>query len=135
MAHHLTHAAGDAVLRGIVVASAAAASWTSGITVFAQAVPGAEQMPWLPYLKEGGMGAILLIVLWVYRRDYKRLCEGETERVNQLIALHEKSAKANQDVAVALSRNTEVLRMVTATVHGHNYDPREQRREDFKEGL
>ncbi len=125
------HSASDYVLRGVVVASASAMSFVGSINVLAQSLPGAEDMKWMPYIEKGGGWVVLLVVLWVYRRDYKRLSEGETARVDQLIALHEKSAKANQDVAVALSRNTEVLRSVVAFNHGQHYDPEERRRDDI----
>lgn len=122
----------DHALRASVLSVGAAVSYVGSIRIVAQSLPGVDpNNVWLAFIEKGGGWAVLMVVLWAYRRDYKRLSEGETARADQLIALHEKTAKATQDVAVALSRNTEVLRMVSAQVHGHNYEPREQRREDL----
>jgi len=127
----VTHTLTDHLIRAVVVASASTLSWIGSVRVIAQALPGVDER-WIPYLEKGGGWVVLLVVLWVYRRDYKRLSEGETARVDQLIALHEKTAKATQDVAVALSRNTEVLRSVVAFNHGMKYEPEERRRDDHE---
>jgi hypothetical protein len=119
-------------LRGTVTSVAAVVGYNGTVGVIAQALPGVSDSIVMQMAEKGGGWVVLMVVLWVYRRDYKRLSEGETARVNQLIALHEKTAQATQDVAVALSRNTEVVRMIAAQVHGHDYQTTEYRREDFK---
>jgi hypothetical protein len=116
------HNAFDHAVRGVTVAVASALGFTGSLNLVATSIPGAEELQLVQYLEKGGGWAVLLVVLWVYRRDYKRLSEGETERVNQLIDLHEKSAKATQEVAVALTRNTEVLRSIAAQRQGHHYE-------------
>lgn len=113
----------DYALRAWVSAGAAALATNQSFFILAQAIPGLDDNIFMKFVEKGGGWAVLLVVLWVYRRDYKRLSEGETERVNQLIALHVQSAKTNQDVAVALSRNTEVLRVLSARVNGYEYEP------------
>lgn len=115
----------DTVVKGLILSSAAAWSWVSGIHVLAQVVPSSIDIgPFASFLEKGGTPAVLVLVLWSYRRDYVRLAAEaerrageEAERSKQLIALLEKGALASEHVAISLSENNEVLRQVSSQLH------------------
>jgi hypothetical protein len=122
--------------RAFTFAGATSLSYIASVHVIvAQTLPGVEDSNLIKFIEKGGGWTVLLVVLWAYRRDYIRLTEGDAERNKQLIAILEKSANATLDVAVALSRNTEVMRAQVAAMQGHHYEPREQRREDLRSDL
>lgn len=116
------------LLRAFTMAGSAGLAAAQSVHFLAQSMPGLDDNTVMKFIEKGGGWAVLLVVLWVYRRDYKRLSEGETDRVNQLIALHIKSAQASQEVAVALTESSEILRTLSNRVSSCGYDAREERR-------
>lgn len=60
-------------------------------------------------MRQGGAFAILLIVLWFYRRDYRDLVAFRTERDKLLVELVENSTKSNAEMAAALRENNIVV--------------------------
>lgn len=84
--------------------------------IFAQ-VFGGDTVPLTPNhesifefaVRQGGAFAILLIVLFYYRRDYRDLVAFRTERDQILVDLVKESTKANTEMANALRENNVVV--------------------------
>lgn len=103
----------DYVTRGVTLAGASALGYLGSFNVIvATAMPDVMDAPITQFLEKGGMAAVLLVVLWVYRRDWKRLNENEAERTNKVLEVADRQAAASQAVAVSLAAHTEVLREI-----------------------
>ena len=76
-------------------------------TVFAQGpapVPSvAPETTILRYLEQGGLAAVLIVVLWSYRRDLARLLADEKEKTRLLMELIERNTAAQVKLADAVN--------------------------------
>lgn len=80
------------------------AQMTGGATV-----PGSEGIMEFA-IRQGGAFAILALVLFYYRRDYRALTAFQQEQINRLLEAMSTTAKVNAEVTAALRENTESLR-------------------------
>lgn len=117
--------------RAVTVAGASAWTYFSGVHLLAQSVPVLDTGVIGAFLEKGGTAAVLLVVLWAYRRDYLRQVADERQRAKevddkrgeeaarsaQLIDLLSRQAVASEHVAVSIAQNNEVLRQVSSQLH------------------
>lgn len=78
------------------------------VNAFAQGASGLAPAPaeseLVRVLSQGGPAAVLVVVLWSYRRDLATLLKEERDRTATLVALIERSTAALQRVADAVER-------------------------------
>jgi hypothetical protein len=70
-------------------------------------------------LRQGGLLAVILIVLFFYRRDYARLTDFWKEHNAQMMDLVRSNTKAQADTASALSQNTVVVHQAKQVMAQH----------------
>lgn len=98
--------------RGTVMAIGAALGVNGSIGVLAQSLPSLNDAYLMQVAEKGGGWVVLLIVLYFYRRDYQRLTTSENEMRKELLEAVSKQADSEQQLAIALAENTEVMRRV-----------------------
>jgi hypothetical protein len=98
------------VARASVFSVSAALAVDGGVGVLAQSVPGLSDTYLMQLAEKGGGWVVLLIVLFFYRRDYQRLTASESVNTERLMTAIEKQAESEQQLAIALAENTEVIR-------------------------
>lgn len=80
--------------------------------VFAQVLnptaPSAESLPEFA-IRQGGAFAILALVLFYYRRDYRDLTTHKSAREEMLVALITEHTKAQADMAATIRANNETI--------------------------
>jgi membrane protein implicated in regulation of membrane protease activity len=97
-------------LRGLVVAGSSAIAFDQSVGLVAQAVPALNDQFLMQLAEKGGGWAVLLVVLFFYRRDFLGRSAKEndtTERLYQAIA---RQSDVQVDHTKALTENTEVMR-------------------------
>jgi hypothetical protein len=104
----------DHTFRALTIAVGSVVSYIGSVSVIAQTTmpPELANGPTMQLLEKGGGWAVLIVVLWAYRRDYKRLSENEAMRVKQILEVANNVAEAEKAVAVSLAAHTEVLREI-----------------------
>lgn len=101
-------------VRGVVIAVGAALGVDQSMTFIAQALPAWSDAYLMQLAEKGGGWAVLLIVLFFYRRDFLRKTDSEQATNDKLLAAITKQSESEQRLAVALTENTEVMRRVIA---------------------
>lgn len=101
-------------LRGVVFAVGAGIGVDRSMHVLAQSVPAFNDAAIMQIAEKGGGWVVLLIVLFFYRRDYQRLTTSENDMRKELLAAVTKQSESEQELAVALTQNTEVMRQMIA---------------------
>jgi hypothetical protein len=114
--------------RGWVVAAAAAVGFDQSLPLVAQALPGVNDAFLMQLAEKGGGWVVLLIVLFFYRRDYQRLTTSENEVRKELLTAAGRQAESEKLLAVALEKNSEMIRQLLANQNGEFYG--DERRHD-----
>ena len=70
-------------------------------------------------IRQGGAFAVLLIVLFYYRRDYRDLTAFRSERDAQLVAMVKEATQSNAAMADALRENTTVVQRANYLIAEH----------------
>jgi hypothetical protein len=107
----------DAVTASVSTIGVTMAGWLSvGVApvypVLAQMVTGTPQSAesMLEFaIRQGGAIAVLMLVLFYYRRDYRELVSYKTERDRLLFELVKESTKANVEMAAAIRENNVIV--------------------------
>jgi hypothetical protein len=69
-------------------------------------------------ITQGGLFAVVLVLLWSIRRDYDRLKDGQTERISVLTDLVQQSTAAQTKSAESQASMARALEEMTRTI-GH----------------
>lgn len=93
--------------RVIAVAQVAGAQLRQGESVGVGAMPQEPMMEWA--LRQGGALAVLLVVLFFYRRDYRDLAQFWRDQHKVMADLVATNTKANTEMMTALRENTIVV--------------------------
>jgi len=112
------------VARGMTVAIGAALGFDGTLGLVAQSIPEFNDVFLMQLAEKGGGWAVLLIVLFFYRRDYQKLTTSDNEVRKELLTAARERSESDQQVALALFANTEVLRSIKAEKHGQHYEER-----------
>lgn len=91
-------------------------------TFFAQAIPVVDAIPpsWQSafefVLRQGGaIAVVLLVVLWVVRRDYRSQVDDLKEQKVLLVGLIKESVSSNQELKASVDKSNDVSeRMITS---------------------
>ena len=93
-----------------------AGALSAGPTLYAQGVPTAlfpatDSLTEFA-LRQGGALAILLVVLFYYRRDYRDLVDYRSERDKILVTIIQDSSRAKTEMADAMRENNRIVQAV-----------------------
>ena len=74
-------------------------------------------------IRQGGAFAVLVIVLWFYRRDYKDLSEYWKQHAEGLTTLIQNHTKAETELSKAIENNSSALDRLRVTMGIPRTDP------------
>ena len=132
----------DAVVASAASAGLIFAGWLSlgvypVVPVLAQAIgvstmtPASESLMEFA-LRQGGAFAVLIIVLFYYRRDYRDLTAYKDNRDNQMVEMVREQTKANSEMAAALRENNIIVHQAKNVLR--DYVPLPTRRMEDQRG-